>query len=316
MDTDTEENVIEGFENLMLEDQEDTTMVEVHEEEMYKAEISSMPESSKRQMEEQGAKFLKFVKDRGTQEPNLKDMSDNDLNSLLRLYYYQLKTSNGELYAPASLVCIRAGIQRYISVVYNRNINLVAQHTAFDGSNRMLACKIREYIKSGKSAICYDAIEDGDMAKLKLYFDRKNGEKLQDEMIFRLLYEFGERGQEHLKYFLQKNTFLRNTDADGRNYVTIRSLPSKNRTAKLNNVSNAEDNKFARMYDLELFDLYEKSIPESLDTFLPRPMASSGTSIYRFSAKAHRGLRFLQEFMKNLSSRAKLSRVYTNHCIR
>uniref|UniRef100_A0A1I8HW71 Tyr recombinase domain-containing protein n=1 Tax=Macrostomum lignano TaxID=282301 RepID=A0A1I8HW71_9PLAT len=35
-----------------------------------------------------------------------------------------------------------------------------------------------------------------------------------------------------------------------------------------------------------------------------------------FSDKAHRGLRYLQEFMKNLSEKAKLSKPYTNHCIR
>uniref|UniRef100_A0A1I8I840 PLAT domain-containing protein n=1 Tax=Macrostomum lignano TaxID=282301 RepID=A0A1I8I840_9PLAT len=50
--------------------------------------------------------------------------------------------------------------------------------------------------------------------------------------------------------------------------------------------------------------------------FFPKPLQGQSLKPYRFSEKTARGYRFLQEFMKKLSARAGLSKVYTNHCIR
>jgi hypothetical protein len=285
------------------------------EQAMHQAEMSNMPESTKKQMEDHGNKFICFLRSRQVEPSGIKDICDSELNTYLRHYYYQLTTKMNELYSPSSLVCIRAAIQRYLNIVCGRSTNLVAHHSPFDSSNRMLICKIREYIQLGKSVEHYDAIEDGDMVKLKDYFNRDCAEKLQDELIFHLLYEFGERGQEHLKHFLQKGALIRNVDSDGREYVTLPSLPSKNRTASFVEVRKADDEKYARIYNLELINLYEQLIPDGT-SFMPKPLSSTRLEKYRFSSKAHRGLRYLQNFMRNLSSKAKLSRMYSNHCVR
>jgi hypothetical protein len=98
--------------------------------------------------------------------------------------------------------------------------------------------------------------------------------------------------------------------------VTLPSGSSKNRGADISDIRKAEDLKCARIYNLEAIDLYEKVIPATCECFLPKPISSTKTDKYRYSVKAVRGLRYLQEYMKNLSKKAGLSKVYTNHCIR
>jgi hypothetical protein len=145
---------------------------------MYEAEMESMPDSSKRQMFDQGAKFQQFANSNGVTD--LLSIDDRQLNDILRRYYHQLRSTKNEAYSPASLVCLRS-------------TNLVAKNTAFDSSNRMLNCKIRDYIASGAETKHFNPIEDGDMIKRRSNFNRCNGERLQDEIIFKFLYELGER---------------------------------------------------------------------------------------------------------------------------
>lgn len=122
----------------------------------------------------------------------------------------------------------------------------------------------------------------------------------------------GERGQEHLHYLQSRNVLLNKTDADGRDYVEIAILPSKNRSC--NPVNSRSDTKQARIYDLEFLKAYESCLPSSTkdNSYFPKPLKGK----LEFSSLINRGKNYLINIMKHISKVANLSRVYTNHCIR
>jgi hypothetical protein len=66
----------------------------------------------------------------------------------------------------------------------------------------MLKVMGTKFLREGGSTMCYRAIQDGDLRKLSVYFDRSKPQRLQEEVAFNILYFFGERGRES---FHQRN---------------------------------------------------------------------------------------------------------------
>ena len=98
-------------------------------------------------------------------------MPNNTLNQYLRFYYYRLKRKDGQPYSPASLICIRAGIQRYMNIILKIPVNIVTNDD-FQSANRMLRVKVREFMQSGGDVKQFEPIEEGDLSKIRAYFDR------------------------------------------------------------------------------------------------------------------------------------------------
>lgn len=160
------------------------------------------------------------------------------------------------------------------------------------------------------------------MVKLKCYFKRENPTQLQDEVIFNILLHFGQRGREHLR-ILKKTSISFGADSDERQYGYIsEGLPSKNRLASMKR-SAYEDIKQARMYEcienaeccpLRALNVYLSKLRGN-DSLFPKPLNKFSETEW-YSGKAIRGKDWLGRFMNELSKKAGLSKVYTNHCVR
>jgi hypothetical protein len=59
------------------------------------------------------------------------------------------------------------------------------------------------YLKHGGRVARYSAIEEGDLCKLRDYFDRSGPLQLQEEVVFLLLYYFGMRGSEWMRQLVR-----------------------------------------------------------------------------------------------------------------
>jgi site-specific recombinase XerD len=166
----------------------------------------------------------------------------------------------------------------------------------------------------------FEAISEADLAKLNEYFDRSTNKRLQEEVIFNILYHFGMRGREHLRS-LQKDTFLIDRDEDGREYIALdKVMKSKNVKASLNR-REYSDEKQARMYacdlnkekcPVEAMKLYLSLLPSSTKDNTLFPMTTKAG----FSPNTVLGKDTLGKFMAKLSIDAKLHKKYTNHCVR
>ena len=81
---------------------------------------------------------------------DLKTVSGADLAPILRRFYGELKSGNGKMLTPSSLVCIRSGIQRALVEIRETPLN-IASDTTFTKANATFIAKCKLYAKLGKS---------------------------------------------------------------------------------------------------------------------------------------------------------------------
>lgn len=288
-------------------------------DELTKLEKSNIPKSTLDQTKRHVESFRKFLEGRSLCTA-FETVPENILNDYLRLFYANLRTKDQKYYSASSLICIRAAIHRHLtSVDVNRNINIL-HGDSFVRANSVLKSMVGLYLRSdqekGKQ---FNAISPGDMSRLTQYFDRSTHKRIQEEVIFSLIYFFGMRGRENLRS-LKKDTFGIFTDGEQKKYVGIQKLlPSKNVKASLN-VKEFNDIKNTRMYStsdkqtcpVECFTMYLNLLPENTfeNTLFPKCTKNS------FSSMALLGKDSLGNFMKTVSKNANLKNIYTNHCIR
>lgn len=253
---------------------------------------------------------------------NFENISNELLDQYMRYFYSTLATKYGNPMAPATLLCIRSSLNRYLnSQPINRPVNLCTD-SAFISSNKMLKVMVGKFIKEGGKIQHFSPIERTDLDKLSKYFDRSTPKSLQDEIIFNIIYYFGQRGRENIR-MLKRSDFRIETSSTGSRFVDIKvGLEAKNVKASLNKRAYS-DEKQAKMFELKgspsscpvlAFEFYLSKLPSGSDILFPKPL--SNFTMEWYSAKAVRGKDYLGDLMKYLSKQLDLSKNYTNHCIR
>ncbi|PAA50910.1 hypothetical protein BOX15_Mlig029737g3 [Macrostomum lignano] len=106
--------------------------------------LSTVAPSSREQMIEHGTRFVQFVHSKNT-KVDLRTIDERAVNEYLRFFYFTLRTKQDKLYSPSSLICIRAGIQRYFDVVLGRPL-ILPGNPVFMTSNRMLGQRARNML--------------------------------------------------------------------------------------------------------------------------------------------------------------------------
>ena len=291
--------------------------------ELAEMEKQFTPKSTMKQMEKTVERFKNFLKSNNLCDDIL-HIPVNVLDNYLRYFYSTLKTAEGQLYAPASLICIRAAIHRFFSA-NKPGVNIISD-PVFYHSNKMLKAMVAKYKLSGqcKANTGYPLIEKPDMQKIRQYFDRSTPEILQEEIMFNLIYYFGLRGRETLPQ-LTKNSIVCETSSDGKRCLRIgHELLSKNSRASLNQ-KEFEDLKTARIFEnkenpsecpVTAWLLYCDMISGS-DILFPKPSRSgSRKQTTWYTSKQAVGKNTMDSLMTRLSQKLCLSRRYTNHCIR
>lgn len=292
------------------------------QEELDIMEKDSIPNSSLKQMNAVITRFKNFLNEKNLCEDFLK-LPKNILNNYLRYFYSQLRMKNGLFYSPKTLICFRAGIHRYMCL--NRpEINIIEQ-VEFKQSNRMLCTMIAKFKNSGqKKESTYEVIQTEDMMKIRAYFDRSNGEILQREIMFNLIYYFGLRGRETLPK-LTKDSIICKTSSTGKRYLALNhEILTKNSKASLQQ-KEFMDEKEPRAYENETcraecpvtaWEFYLQQINHTPNLF-PKPCKTHSKKISEWYAPVQTvGKNTIDNLMANISSDLKLSRRYTNHCIR
>ena len=190
-----------------LNNEENTNISHEVLKELDELERSGIPQSSLKQMESVTTRFTKFLSEKNL-STDLVNIPISILNNYLRYFYSELRTKQGLYYAPASLICFRAGLHRHFLFI-RKDVNIISDHL-FERSNKMLATMVQRYKTSNqtKDREAYPAIEKNDLQKMMDYFDRSNGEVLQQEVMFHLIYHFGFRGRETMPLLDKSIKFL------------------------------------------------------------------------------------------------------------
>ena len=155
------------------------------------------------------------------------------------------------------------------------------------------------------------------MKKLNDYFNRSDPVRLQDEVFFSVCYFFGFRGREWLRNLTKDNIVLRET-SDGTEYIDLeKETAEKNvRAGNQHSVKQAimtATPKNLSTCPVELMKTYLQKLPTQC--LWPKPKKNWTFDNY-YSDKQVVGKNSLMTMMKEISKRASLSHVYTNHSIR
>lgn len=242
----------------------------------------------------------------------------------LRYYYSQLRKQDGTFYAPASLVCIRAGLYRYFTTqLIRKDINVISD-CEFRGSNDMLKAMVYKFKRSNQpqSECKYPAIEMNDIVSIRTYFDRSNPLVLQQEVAFNLMYYFNLRGRETLPY-LNSTSISICVDSNDKKYLRMNTdTVSKNAKASLS-AKEYEHAKAVRVYEntdesecpVKAFEIYLAKLQESqIVRLFPKPLKNGVKTWY--SPNSVIGKNKIDSLMSYLSAKLHLTKRYTNHCIR
>ena len=152
--------------------------------------------------------------------PDVTDISNECVPEILFEFYCSIRPKNSEKYAIQSLKCIRAALNRWFKT--EREIDII-KDPGFVRTNEMFKGVLVDAKKNGKPKKSTPKISQIDLEKIGEYFqhDYMNDpqpKKLQQNMIFFILYFFCRRGCENL-YSMTTETFQLVTEYDGTQYV-------------------------------------------------------------------------------------------------
>ena len=267
-----------------------------------------------------GMKVFKHWQERRHLDIDLHTVSPEVLSAHLKKFYAEVKKRNGELYTPSALVGIRAALHRtLISPPFMRNVNIL-DGSDFIAANRVFTAKCKIYTARGNPKPKHKpCIADKDMKKLGEYFasHRQDPRKLSEYVWFGLCYYFGRRGREGWRD-LTPDSFTIEKDEYGVEYITDGvTMTTKNHQGG----AKVDDNDYsdARLYNNEFVEAFRLFLarrnPKEKALFqTPKPCIQPDDEVW-YKAEPM-GKNFLGKIMQGLSSRAKLSQIYTPHCVR
>ena len=155
------------------------------------------------------------------QHPKLEDLEAKELNVILSDYYSAVQPRTKDGYCVQTMKCMRAGINRHMRKTKGFDI-----------------CKDTDFIKANEmfKAVCVEAKRNGlgvkrstpkisqiDLERIQEYFsyDHMNlpdPRRLQQAVIFYIIYYFCRRGRENL-YCMTQDTFKVHVNPDGSEYI-------------------------------------------------------------------------------------------------
>jgi len=91
----------------------------------------------------------------------------DELDEKLRLFYAEVRSTQGKEYSKNTLLGLRSGIERFLNgPPHNKGIQ-ISQNPSFKKSNMMLDAKLKNLKQQGKHSVQHKpAIEDEDLRKL------------------------------------------------------------------------------------------------------------------------------------------------------
>ncbi|XP_071500811.1 uncharacterized protein [Diadema antillarum] len=264
------------------------------------------------------------------------DYTEQDLCECLRRFYAEMRRTNGELYAKRSMITIRYGLQRHF--LKTKSMDIVNSGD-FKRANDIFAAVLHKLKTEGKGATTHKepiSREDFDKILSSSALDRTTPRGLQNAVFVNTMLHLCNRGRENLRDF-KKTDFEIGTDSSDRRYVYL----AKDKLTKNHRGEKDDDarSQCGRMYEtndencpVKSFCEYMSHLNPDVPYFWQRPKSSVPPLRVSINDnnEAEEGLiqdlpwydrqvvgkNALGNKMKTISTEAKTSRIYTNHCLR
>lgn len=248
------------------------------------------------------------------QVTNFESMDKHALCKVLRAFYSEARSKSGQLYSKSSLISIRSSLNRYLNEPpFCRTLDLT-KDPELRSANLALAAVIRRLEEQGAGPVVQkQAITRTDLRRLYASpaFSVHSAFGLLNKVWFEICMYFCTRGRENQRE-LQEDSFGLATDDDGKNFVFHKRSRKR---------SDTEEN-LARMYETGTefcpyasFVKYLSKRNPACRAFFQRPRDHCADSDATWYENKAVGKNLLGTRMQMLSRMAKLSKIYTNHCI-
>ena len=254
-------------------------------------------------------------------------LPDEQLAEILRKFYGTVLTKTRQEYSKSGMINLHSGINRHLhSPPFKRSSDLMNDRV-FTQANLIFSGCLRDNKERGlDTASPRTAIEQEDVQKLfNDYFplaiaDTLNTEILLHKVFFDIMYYTGHRGKEGLRS-LTKSSFIVKESANGKEFIeiTFNEKTKKNQGDSMSAAANALHNDHhvitaienSPLCPVESYKRYVHLLNPNITAFFQYPnKAKTGFT------REPIGKNMLGNFMKEISTAAKLSKQYTNHQIR
>ena len=248
------------------------------------------------------------------------------LAETLREFFASVKTKKGDSYSKSSMINLRAGLNRFLRLPPNNRIINLMHNETFQNANQVFKGQLRRSKNEGKdTSKPRSDIQPEDLEKLyDDYFtpglENANTEVLLHKVFFDIMYFMGRQAKEGLRN-LTKESFGLKKSANGSEYIEINfnETTKKNQGDSTSSATENLHNNHAIIAEQEgdvrcpvnSFKHYLENLNDKCEAFFQHP--DKYNKIYE---NRPIGKNTLGEMMKTISKNAKLSKIYTNHCIR
>ena len=242
--------------------------------------------------------------------------------SILRQFYGEVRKQDGTEYSKNALQGIRSAIHRHItSAPWHRNFNIL-KDSEFKAGNNVLLGSLKVNKRGGKNKTkSFSAISPEDMRKLMESGVLSTGspEGLQNLVWFSLQFYLCRRGCEGVQD-LKKDSFVFLKDSSGQEYVQLAyNEASKNHPGGFTDTNDPIRKMFATggpLCPVNALKTYLSKLHPHHEALYQQCNTTSTYTDEFWYLPAKVGIKKLQGMMSKLSLEAKLSRRYTNHCLR
>ncbi|XP_034020262.1 uncharacterized protein LOC117504829 isoform X2 [Thalassophryne amazonica] len=269
--------------------------------------------------------FREWLVENG-KDGHFESLPESSLAESLRGFYASARNKDGNLYSKSTYVGIRAAINRHLrGAPFHRAVSIL-NGPAFHQANSMFSAMLKKLKREGlHTTKHHDPISESDFQKLQAsdVFSTDNPRGLQRKVWFDISLSFARRGRENLRE-LKSDAFNFKVDESGRSYVEMRySKATKNHL--VDNLKGDDFESKPRMYAIE----NSLRCPvQSLKKYLEKRNPANNIFFQKAKVKVNTededtwyttrpvGEKTLHNFMKTISAKAGLSKVYTNHCVK
>ncbi|XP_043936510.1 uncharacterized protein LOC122809249 [Protopterus annectens] len=257
---------------------------------------------------------------------DIKTAPAEEINSVLRKFYGEVRNGTGAEYSVSSLFELRAGLNRYInSPDVNRGLNIISD-PQFTSSNNVFVAVVKRCRKERENLVAHHpALSESDLIKLRHSpaLSPLTAAGLVRKVWVDIQLYLAKRGTEGLRD-LKPNSFVIHIDENGLQYISLKHTDESE-----NHKYFTEQNKLkvkGFIYELpgdplcpvQSFKKYISKLPENAPALFLHPIRASqiyfgGSPVWYAKPM---GINYLSGMMPRLSKEAGLSRVYTNHSLR
>ena len=255
-------------------------------------------------------------------EKEIQNMTEEELDEHLWRFYGEARSQTGEEYSRSTFLGIRNALERYLAT-YDRHIK-ITKNPVFRRSNKMLESKLKRLRREGKENVQHKpVIEQADLVKIQNspFTSPDNPSGLLRKTWFFVTLHWCRRGFEGQRN-LRRNSFEFKVDAEGQEYVVMTHQElSKNHQGGFQ--ENKSDEILTRLYSTGTPDdaysclkLYLSKLNPRQEAFYQRPKPSVQSTDTVWYENKPLGVNKLASMMKEISTGAGLSKIYTNHSVR